>query len=90
MKLARATIVFDRMPRFPDGRAGAFDKWLTTWRSKLTHLAVGGGGSSWETYDVEGPVEAINAIPQEIRTSSQWTDPPKVGRGGRRKTRYEK
>ena len=34
--------------------------------------------------------EAIKAIPQEIQSSSQWTDPPKVGRGGRRSIRYSK
>ncbi|PYJ07085.1 MAG: hypothetical protein DME25_04685 [Verrucomicrobia bacterium] len=90
MNLARASIAFDRKPRFPDGRADAFDKWLRNWHSKLTHFAEGGGGSSWETYDVEGPVEAIKAIPQEIQSSSQWTDPPKVGRGGRRSIRYSK
>jgi len=89
MKLVRASIAFDRKPRFPDRRADAFDKWLRNWRSKLTRFAEGGGGSSWEFYDVEGPVEAINAIPQEIRSSSQWTDPPKVGRGSRRKIRSE-
>jgi hypothetical protein len=90
MKLARASIAFDRKPRFPDGAADAFDQWLCDWRSKLTHFAEGRGGSSWETYDVEGPVQAINAIPQEIRSSSQWTNPTKAGRGNRRRIRDTK
>ncbi len=90
MKLARASIVFDRRPRFPDGEADAFDKWLRKWRPHLTHFSEVGGGSSFETYDVEGPIEAINAIPQQIRASSEWTNPPKVGRGGRRKIRVSK
>jgi len=90
MKLARATISFDRKPRFPKGEADAFDKWLCKWRSQLTRFSEGGGGSSFETYDVEGPVEAINAIPKDIRATSEWTDPRTKGRGGRRKIRFSK
>jgi hypothetical protein len=88
MRLARETIGFDRLER--DGKAEIFDRWLSRWRTKLTHLSSGGGGDSYEIYDVEGPVEAIAEIPHDMRVYSVWTNPPKLGRGGRRKIRFSK
>src|SRR5882724_7847584 len=77
MRLARATICFDRRPRFPDGAAQSFDRWLLRWRTELTHLSdCKAGGSSFEVYDIKGPIEAINAVPPQICAQSEWTNPP--------------
>ena len=37
-----------------------------------------GCGCCVEIYDVEGPQEAIDAIPQQLRTHSEWVE---TGRG---------
>lgn len=85
MRLARESILFDRLGR--DGKAEIFERWLSRWRTKLTHLADKSSDQYGE-YNVEGPVEAINEIPQDMRAYTEWTHPPKVGRGGRRKVRF--
>jgi len=87
MRLARETISFDRLGR--DGKAELFERWLSRWRAKLTHLADE-SSDQYGLYNVEGPVEAIREIPQDMRCYSEWTHPPKVGRGGRRKVRFSK
>ena len=87
MRLARESISFDRLAR--DGQAELFERWLNRWRAKLTHF-VDKSSDQYGFYNVEGPVEAIGEIPQDIRSYTEWTHPPKVGRGGRRKIRFSK
>jgi hypothetical protein len=84
MRVARETIVFDRLGRA--GKVEIFERWLGRWRAKLTHLADQ-SADQYGIYNVEGPVEAIREIPQDMRSQSEWTNPPKIGRGGRRKNR---
>lgn len=88
MRLARETIGFDRLER--DGKAEIFERWLSRWRSKLTRFTPGPNMDSYESYNVEGPVEAIREIPNDMRVYNEWTHPPKIGRGGRRKVRFFK
>jgi hypothetical protein len=87
MRLARGSIIFDRLGR--DGKAEWFDRWLGRWRTKLTHFADQ-SSDQYGLYNVEGPLQAIKEIPNDLRCYTEWTNPPKIGRGGRRKIRYSK
>ena len=83
MRLARETITVntDR----PD-EVRIFERWLRRWREDLTRFSENKScGGCMETHDVEGHMEAIRAIPQQLRTFSEWSNPTPVGRGRRRR-----
>ena len=87
MRLARASVLFDRRPRVPDGKAESYESWLRKWRDAVTYLSeCKGGGSSFEEYDVEGRVEAIRAIPPDLLVDTEWSNPALFGRGRKRKS----
>lgn len=87
MRLARASILFDRQPRFPDGKVENYERWLRKWREDLTYVSeCKGGGSSFEEYDVEGRIEAIRAIPPDLLVDTQWSNPALFGHGRRPKS----
>jgi len=53
----------------------AFESWLETWKDKMTFVSGDYGcGCCVHLFDVEGPQEAISAIPESLRCQSQWTD----------------
>jgi hypothetical protein len=76
--------MFERTP-VPEDGARLFDRWLRRWKKDLTYISENKASNGWEHYDVEGRVEAINAIPQQIRGYTQWSNPTPVGRGRRKK-----
>jgi hypothetical protein len=52
-----------------------FTIWLSAWRSKLTFLSRDYGcGGGIHRFDLEGPKEAIDAIPENLLTVSEWTE----------------
>lgn len=55
-----------------------FEAWSTRWKDKMTIFSDDYGcGCCVHLYDVEGPEEAIEAIPQALRTTSEWTEASK-------------
>jgi len=68
--MKRATISTDRDE--PETLA-VFEAWMQKWRPRLTRISQNYGcGCCVDLYDVEGPDEAIDAIPEELRTTSEW------------------
>ena len=52
-----------------------FTTWLNTWRKKMTFISHDYGcGCCIHLFDLEGPEEAIAAIPPELLTVSEWTE----------------
>lgn len=68
--LARASIKVTAND--PEDIAG-IEAWLRQWRPVLTYLSEDRGAEGIHHYDVEGPVEAVEAIPGKLRVPSQWT-----------------
>ncbi|MEI7941114.1 MAG: hypothetical protein WCK27_30940 [Verrucomicrobiota bacterium] len=53
----------------------AFDAWLDRWKSELTFISGDYGcGCCVHLYDIEGPKEVVEAIPEQLRTSTDWTE----------------
>ena len=51
-----------------------FTTWLNAWKKKLAYLSHDYGcGCCIHLFDVEGPPEAIEALPQEVLAYSAWT-----------------
>lgn len=68
--MKRATISTDRDE--PETLA-VFEAWMQKWRPRLTRISQNYGcGCCVDLYGVEGPDEAIDAIPEELRTTSEW------------------
>ena len=58
----------------PDEQA-AFEAWLRRWEAQLTFISDDYGcGCCVHLFDVEGPKEAIGAIPVQLRTMSDWSE----------------
>lgn len=56
------------------GEQTAADLWFETWRTKMTFISENSGcGCCVDIYDVEGPQEAIDAIPASLSAESDWT-----------------
>lgn len=52
-----------------------FTTWLNIWKSKMTFVSPDYGcGLCIHLFDLEGPKEAINAIPAGLLTVSEWTE----------------
>jgi len=52
-----------------------FTLWLNAWKSQLTFVSPDYGcGCCIHLFDVEGPKEAIAAIPENLLTVSEWTE----------------
>jgi hypothetical protein len=71
----RATIIAsaDRLDEL-----AAADAWFARWGRELTYRSEDRGcGCCIEMWDVEGPDEAIEALPSQLRAMSEWTDPPR-------------
>jgi hypothetical protein len=69
--MARATIT--AAVDSPD-EVSAFESWLERWQSRLTFVSEEKGcGCCVRMLDVEGPQEAIDEIPEPLRTSSDWS-----------------
>jgi hypothetical protein len=53
----------------------AFETWLERWKEKMTFISDDYGcGCCVHLYDVEGPKEGIDALPEKIRSTSDWTE----------------
>ena len=53
----------------------ACDAWFERWELSLTRTSDNYGcGCCVDIYDVEGPEEAINSIPEAVRAGSAWVD----------------
>ncbi len=53
----------------------AFDDWLDVWKDKLEYISDDYGcGCCVHLYDIEGPADAIDAIPKSIKSESKWTE----------------
>jgi len=53
----------------------AFDAWLDRWESRLTFISDDYGcGCCVHLYDIEGPKEAVDALPEQLRTSTAWRE----------------
>jgi hypothetical protein len=52
-----------------------FTTWLTAWRKQITYLSHDYGcGCGIHLFDLEGPWDAIAALPQALLTISTWTE----------------
>ena len=52
-----------------------FTTWLTNWKKKLAYVSHDYGcGCCVHLFDVEGPREAIEALPREVLACSAWTE----------------
>lgn len=52
-----------------------FTTWLTAWRSKMSYVSPDYGcGCCIHLFHLEGPKEAIDAIPNALLTVSEWTE----------------
>lgn len=57
-----------------EGEVRAADAWLDRWRDDLTYISDNQGcGCCVDIYDVDGPPEAIRALPPQIQAGSAWT-----------------
>jgi hypothetical protein len=71
--MPRATLIISADA--PEERAAA-DLWFEAWRSSMTFVSDNTGcGCCVDIYDVEGPQEAIDAIPAPLSARSDWTHP---------------
>ncbi len=69
--MPRATLI---LKEDDEADLSAFDAWLERWESSLTQKSENYGcGCCVHMFDVEGPQEAIDAIPESIHAaSSEW------------------
>jgi hypothetical protein len=68
--MKRATITTNRDE---PGSVAACEAWMQRWKPQLIRISENYGcGCCVDIYDVEGADEAIDAIPEELRTSSEW------------------
>jgi len=68
----RATICVDVSREEERALAAA---WLNRWRERLTFISDNEGcGCCVDMWNVDGPVEAIAEIPEELRAASEWAD----------------
>ena len=51
----------------------AFDAWLGRWRMEMTFISEDHGCGCCVHLDVEGPKESIDAIPEPLRTMTDWS-----------------
>lgn len=52
-----------------------FTTWLNTWRKVMTFVSHDYGCDCCiHLFDLEGPKEAIDALPAELLTASEWTE----------------
>jgi hypothetical protein len=52
-----------------------FTAWQTAWKRKMKYVSQDYGcGCCIHLFDLEGPKEAIAAIPQDLLTVSAWTE----------------
>ena len=52
-----------------------FTTWLNVWKKKMTLVSPDYGcGCCIHLFDLEGPKEAIDAIPESLLTVSEWTE----------------
>jgi hypothetical protein len=69
---ARATICI--ASDAPEEEA-AFAAWLENWEAKLTSISEDYGcGCCVHLFDIEGPKEAIDALPAKLQTTSDWSE----------------
>lgn len=69
----RATIIVS--VDVPEERAAA-EAWFTRWRPQLSYCSDNTGcGCCIDSWNVEGPGEAIAEIPDDLRARSDWTHP---------------
>ena len=52
-----------------------FTAWQTTWKKRMTFVSHDYGcGCCIHIFDLEGPPEAIDALPPELLVLSDWTE----------------
>ena len=52
-----------------------FTTWLNVWKKKMTFVSADyGRGCCIHLFDLEGPKEAIEAIPERLLAASEWTE----------------
>lgn len=52
-----------------------FTTWLTAWKRKMSYVSPDYGcGCCIHLFDLAGPKEAIDALPDELLTVSDWTE----------------
>jgi hypothetical protein len=70
----RATII---VSTDQPSEADAVDAWLAVWGARLAHRSEDlGCGCCVHIWNVEGPAEAIAALPESVRGESDWTNAP--------------
>ncbi len=68
--MPRATLIIDEDKA---EQLAAFDTWLERWESSLDRKSENYGcGCCVHIFDVEGPQDAIDAIPESIHAESEW------------------
>lgn len=50
------------------------ENWFNKWEGKLTHIKDTGCGCCVSMWDLEGPEDAINEIPNNIKSMSEWSN----------------
>ena len=57
-----------------------FEAWSQKWKKRMTVFSDDYGcGCCVSLYDIEGPDEAIDSIPKEIETMSEWSEGGRLG-----------
>jgi len=52
-----------------------FDAWLSRWKPEMKFISDDYGcGCCVHLYDVEGSKEGIDAIPEQLRTTTDWSE----------------
>jgi len=70
----RATICVDVSHK---DESAAVEAWLNRWREQLAFVSENTGcGCCVDMWDVEGPDDAISAIPSSVRAASDWAGIP--------------
>jgi len=57
-----------------DDEVVAFDDWLDAWKEKMSFISGDYGDGVVHLFDLEGPEEAIAALPDGIRCDSKYAD----------------
>ena len=52
-----------------------FSEWLQRWRASATISENDGCGCCVDIWDVDGPREAIDVIPEHSQSASDWATP---------------
>lgn len=56
-----------------DEDVAAFEDWFEVWESQLSTLFNDGCGCCVDLWNIEGPAEAVDSIPERLQCLSAWS-----------------